>query len=33
VEEAQQSIIVTARQLEAEGALSLKASSGDQYVV
>jgi flagellar motor switch protein FliG len=33
VEEAQQMIIATARQLEAEGQLSLKPSSGDQYVV
>lgn len=33
VEEAQQAIIATARQLETEGLLSLKPSSGDQYVV
>ncbi len=33
VEEAQQTIIATARQLEAEGVLSLKPSSGDQFVV
>jgi flagellar motor switch protein FliG len=33
VEEAQQTIIAIARQLEAEGQLSLKPSSGDQYVV
>ena len=33
VEEAQQAIIEMARKLEAEGQLSLKPSSGDQYVV
>jgi len=33
VEEAQQKIIATARQLEADGVLSLKPSSGDQLVV
>jgi len=33
VEEAQQTIIATARQLEADGVLSLKPSSGDQFVV
>ena len=33
VQEAQQGIIAVARQLEAEGKLSLKASSGDQYIV
>jgi flagellar motor switch protein FliG len=33
VEEAQQAIIATARQLETEGQLSLKPSGGDQYVV
>ena len=33
VEEAQQSIIALARQLESEGALSLKSSGGEQYVV
>jgi flagellar motor switch protein FliG len=33
VEEAQQTIIATARQLETEGVLSLKPSSGDQLVV
>ena len=33
VEEAQQTIITTARQLEAEGVLSLKPSTGDQFVV
>ena len=32
VEEAQQAIIAIARKLEAEGVLSLKPSSGDQYV-
>lgn len=33
VEEAQQSIIAVARQLEVEGALSLKPSGGDQFVL
>jgi flagellar motor switch protein FliG len=33
VEEAQQQIIAIARQLETEGAISLKASGSDQYVV
>lgn len=33
VEEAQQQIVTVARQLEAEGAFSLKPSTGDQYVV
>jgi flagellar motor switch protein FliG len=33
VEEFQQAIIATARQLETEGQLSLKPSSGDQYVL
>jgi flagellar motor switch protein FliG len=33
VEEAQQAIIAVARTLETEGQLSLKPSSGDQYVV
>jgi len=33
VEEAQKAIIASARQLEAEGQLSLKPSSGDQYVI
>jgi flagellar motor switch protein FliG len=33
VEEAQQTIIATARQLETDGVLSLKPSTGDQFVV
>jgi flagellar motor switch protein FliG len=33
VEEAQQAIIAAARQLESEGALNLKPSSGDQLVL
>ncbi|HUI57582.1 MAG TPA: flagellar motor switch protein FliG [Bryobacteraceae bacterium] len=33
VEEAQQQIIAIARQMEAEGALSLRPSSGDKFVV
>jgi len=33
VQEAQQAIIATAKQLEAEGVLSLKPSSGDQFVL
>jgi flagellar motor switch protein FliG len=32
VQEAQQTIIAIAKQLEAEGILSLKPNSGDQYV-